>query len=263
LYLTWPAVLAPITFLFYWFDKHQSRGDGTRIPERVLLLLSLVGGFAGGFLGMLLVRHKTKEHPEFWAADRFEDFLTIRRKLIAEAINERMHDLLVDLEPPKAQTLADMIALGESSVLEFKSSLRWDYQQQQVNTGLQKVIAKTVAGFLNTEGGTLLIGVADNGNVVGIEPDLKTLKQGNQDGFELTLRNVLDYHLGAEFSQYVHTSFAEQEGCTVCIVSMERSPQPVYLMDKNTTEFCIRSGNATKQLDVQGTQSYISMHWEA
>jgi uncharacterized membrane protein YsdA (DUF1294 family) len=68
LYLTWPAVLAPITFLFYWFDKHQSRGDGMRIPERVLLLLSLGGGFAGGFLGMLLVRHKTKEHPEFWAA---------------------------------------------------------------------------------------------------------------------------------------------------------------------------------------------------
>lgn len=68
LYLTWPLVLTPITFLFYWFDKHQSRGDGMRVPERVLLLLSLSGGFAGGFLGMLLVRHKTKAHPEFWVA---------------------------------------------------------------------------------------------------------------------------------------------------------------------------------------------------
>jgi hypothetical protein len=258
----------------YASDNHLHKKIVNEIANRVFLTEQSVGNVGltepAAYLGTVehnypgaLAKQFVPTNPELWAADRFEDFLTIRRKLIAEAINERMHDLLVDLEPPKAQTLADMIALGESSVLEFKSSLRWDYQQQQVNTGLQKVIAKTVAGFLNTEGGTLLIGVADNGNVVGIEPDLKTLKQGNQDGFELTLRNVLDYHLGAEFSQYVHTSFADQEGCTVCIVSMERSPQPVYLMDKNTTEFCIRSGNATKQLDVQGTQSYISMHWEA
>jgi predicted HTH transcriptional regulator len=155
-----------------------------------------------------------------------------------------------------------MIEKGESSVLEFKSSLRWDYREQQVNTGLQKVIAKTVAGFLNTEGGTLLIGVADNGSIVGIEPDLKTLKQGSCDGFELTLRNMLDASLGTEFSPYIHTSFAEQDGHTVCIVHIERSSQPVYVSDKNTTEFYVRSGNATRPLDVQATQSYINMHWE-
>jgi hypothetical protein len=198
-----------------------------------------------------------------WEADRFEDFLTARRKLIAAAINERMGDLLVDLEPPKAQTLAEMIALGESSVLEFKSSLQWDYREERINKELRKVVAKTVAGFLNTEGGTLLIGVADNGSVVGIEPDLKSINPGTHDKFELLLREVLDNHLGGEFSQYVYTSFAAHDAGTVCIVKVERSPQPVYLADKHTTEFYIRSGNATRPLDVQATYSYISMHWEA
>jgi hypothetical protein len=201
--------------------------------------------------------------PSLWTIERFEDFLAARRKLIAEAINERMNELLVDLEPPKAQSLEELIALGENSVLEFKSSLQWDYREQRVNKELRKIVARAVAGFLNTEGGTLLIGVADNGNLVGLAPDIKTMSQGNQDGFELALRNVLDHHLGAEFSQYVHASFTGQDEYTVCVVKIERSPQPVFLTDGNATVFYIRSGNATKQLDVQATQNYISMHWEA
>jgi uncharacterized membrane protein YsdA (DUF1294 family) len=67
LIVTWPVVLTPITFLFYAFDKHQSRGSGLRVPEVVLLLLALGGGFAGGFLAMKLMRHKT-QHLRFWLA---------------------------------------------------------------------------------------------------------------------------------------------------------------------------------------------------
>jgi uncharacterized membrane protein YsdA (DUF1294 family) len=67
LVLVWPLVLTPITFLFYWFDKRQARRGGLRVPEIVLLLLALVGGFVGGLLAMLVVRHKTL-HLRFWVA---------------------------------------------------------------------------------------------------------------------------------------------------------------------------------------------------
>lgn len=67
LLITWPLVLTPITFGFYWFDKAQSKGDGTRVPEALLLLLALLGGFVGGFLAMRSIRNKTL-HWEFWAA---------------------------------------------------------------------------------------------------------------------------------------------------------------------------------------------------
>jgi Putative DNA-binding domain len=143
-----------------------------------------------------LAKQFVPQDPALWNLDRFEDFLVARRKLIADAINERMAELLADLEAPKAQTLEEMVAGGESPVLEFKSSLRWDLRAQQINTDLQKVVAKTVAGLMNFEGGTLLIGVADDGTVIGIENDLKTLKRGDLDRFEQTLRQALADYLG-------------------------------------------------------------------
>jgi uncharacterized membrane protein YsdA (DUF1294 family) len=65
--LLWPLVSTPFTFLFYWFDKHQAQGSGARVPEVILLLLALGGGFIGGFLAMKQLRHKTR-HLSFWLA---------------------------------------------------------------------------------------------------------------------------------------------------------------------------------------------------
>jgi hypothetical protein len=209
-----------------------------------------------------LAKQFVPQDPALWNLDRFNDFLAARRRLIADAINERMAELLADLEPTKAQTLEEMMTAGESPVLEFKSSLRWDLRTQQTNSDLQKVVAKTVAGLMNFEGGTLLIGVADDGTVIGIENDLRTLKRDNCDGFEQALREVLVHYLGAEFSQYVHVSFEEHGGHAVCLVRVEPSPKPVYLADKGGKEFYIRAGNTTRPLDVQATHDYISMHWE-
>jgi hypothetical protein len=198
-----------------------------------------------------------------WQMDRYEDFLVERRKLIAASINERMRELIAHIEPPKPQSLQEMIAGGESPVMEFKSSLRWDLRTQQVNSELQKVIAKTVAGLMNFEGGTLLIGVADDGTVLGIESDLKTLQPPDRDRFHIVIRQLIIDYLGAEFSQYVHVSFREHDSRTVCIVRVDPSPKPVYLSDRNTTEFYIRAGNTTRPLDVQTAHDYINMHWQS
>ncbi len=66
-----------------------------------------------------------------------------------------------------------MVQSLESKTLEFKSTLQWDVHQKQKNKELHHPVLKTVAAFLNTEGGTLLIGVDDEGNVLGLNDDLK------------------------------------------------------------------------------------------
>src|SRR4051812_11050522 len=82
-----------------------------------------------------------------------------------------------------AAELVELIAHGESARLEFKSTLRYDLREHKTNKSLEKVVAKTLAGYLNADGGTLLIGVADDGSIVGLAHDINTLSTKNLDGF--------------------------------------------------------------------------------
>ncbi len=177
-----------------------------------------------------------------------------------------MEKLIAEPEPEPAYTLEDLLAAGESASLEYKSSLRWDVRQQKINADLRKMIFKTIAGFLNVEGGTLLIGVADDGTIMGIEHDLghkpQAMNAADRDKFGQLFQSALLEYLNAEFNPYIRLSMEEQKGHTVAIVKVDPSPKPVYLKDKNQTEFYIRAGNTTKLLDVEAAFNHISMHWE-
>ena len=199
--------------------------------------------------------------PALWELDRYEDFLMKRRALIASAINQLMNELLTEIPEKRPETLADYLATGEGAALEYKSSLRWDARTHQVNTSLQKVIAKSIAGFLNFEGGVLLIGVTDYGSVCGIDADLETLKRKDKDGFEQTLTQLITDYLGVELCAYIHTKFEEQDTRIVCVVQIEASPKPVFLKEKMGKEFYVRAGNTTRPLDVEETHRYIGTHW--
>ncbi|MCD6217131.1 DUF262 domain-containing protein [bacterium] len=197
-----------------------------------------------------------------WKLDRYKDFLKKRRELIAQAYNELMDSLLKDIVHEESfETLIDLLKAGESATLEFKSTLRWDVREKQVNKNLQKVIVKSIAGFMNTGGGILLIGVADDGSIHGIEDDMNTLRGQNRDSFELSLVDLITHNTGAEYSGFIRTSFEEKEEKTVCIIKIESSPKPVYINGTVGKEFYIRTGNSTRQLDPHATYEYIGMHW--
>jgi len=59
--------LTSINFLLFGYDKFQAKRNGWRIPERVLLGLTILGGGVGGLAGMLVFRHKTRKNV-FWLA---------------------------------------------------------------------------------------------------------------------------------------------------------------------------------------------------
>jgi len=199
-----------------------------------------------------------------WEIDRYEDFLRKRREMIAEKINDFMNQLLQESEVSRPMTLDDFINTGERSTIEFKSSLRWDIRNDRVNKELEKIIVKAVAGFMNSESGTLLIGVMDDGQLFGIESDLKTLKKGNKDGFQQAIISLISDYLGTEFTKYTHIDFEEKEEKTVCKIKIERAPQPVFFKGSDgLKEFYIRAGNTTRLLDSRETHEYIQMHWEA
>jgi len=53
--------------------------------------------------------------------------------------------------------------------------------------GSTEIYLKAIVAFCNSAGGELLIGVADDGSIVGIEHD----GFSNEDKFQLHLRNLL------------------------------------------------------------------------
>jgi len=97
------------------------------------------------------------------------------------ALLRRPGQLPVPVAAPDVRTLAEA---GEGAAVEFKASLRWDLQEQRVNKALERVVAKTVAGFLNGHGGRLLLGVDDAGGIAGLAADYATLTRRDRDGFE-------------------------------------------------------------------------------
>lgn len=200
--------------------------------------------------------------PEFqrgfvWNKEKVKDYLQSLYRG-QKAMNAYMDSLITE-EPNQAFTVKDYIAM-EGETVEFKQSLRWDVKLGAQNKILEKMVAKTIAAFMNSKGGTLVVGVSDEGDVVGLEADMKSLSGGDIDAWEQHLRNVLNTSLSKETCALVEASFPEVDQKVVAVLRAERQLKPVYLTDAGA-EFYIRSGNTTQQLGVKQAVEYIKEHF--
>jgi serine/threonine protein kinase len=156
----------------------------------------------------------------------------------------------------------ELIAGGERTRVEFKSTLRYDMRAGSHNPALQKAVAKTVAGFMNAEGGTLLIGVTDDGAIVGIEPDFETLtSKPNRDGWELAFSQAMTNHLGADAAACLSIRFAQLASRTVAVVRCKPRSTPTWVKDGDQQTFFARVGNATRPLPEPFAQAFIDENW--
>jgi len=158
-------------------------------------------------------------------------------------------------------SLDDCLKKGENEEIEFKSTLLWDVKQNNVNKNLQNVIVKTIAGFLNFNGGILLIGVRDDGTIFGIEQDMKYVKRNDKDGFEQRLIQIIENNLGLDVMENITITFEEKDGKNVCLVKIKPSPEPIFVDIKKESFFYVRTGNTTKPLDSIHQYKYINHHW--
>ena len=167
-------------------------------------------------------------------------------------------------QPPLAPpSIEDMIQADESTDTEYKSTFQWDVKENKKNEDLRKASLKTVAAFLNTEGGTLVIGVADDKTILGLEQDLK-LTRDSLDVFERAFRDIFDKAIGVDFSQYCSVRFPKAvDGKQVCVVEVKQAPEPAFLNFNQAQEFYIRRGNATKSLDPKEQHAYIRKKFNA
>lgn len=225
----------PLSSLGYVFSQVKDMLTG-RISYNDLMLITFYAEI-GAMIGLLsLVLYKVI-HKRFAHIDR----------------------LKLELD----KDLPTIIRQGEGPYLEFKSSLRWDMAESRINRSLEGVILKTLAGFLNSYiGGTLLIGVADNGEIIGLEKDYQTLKKPDQDGFEQSLMTAISAHLGADLCPFVHVLFHVVDSNDVCRLIVSPANRPVFLEQGNTPKFYVRTGGATRDLNIKEALGYVSKRWK-
>ena len=186
--------------------------------------------------------------------------LSLRKKKTSSSQDESLLD---------EKNIREIIRKGENEQTEFKSSLRWDYREQKVNTALETVILKSIAAFANGKGGLLLIGVNDEGEILGLEPDYNTLKKKNVDGFELHLRRLIKNQFGISFTTaHLQILFPKIDGKTIGVIRITPSHHPLYLKVKNKNgneveKFYVRMGNASQEISsLREIQNYIKNRFE-
>ena len=160
----------------------------------------------------------------------------------------------------KLEEIRELIAAGENQQVEFKSTLRWDLRQFKPNKALEDVIAKTIAGFMNTQEGHLIIGIDDEGSILGLEQDCGTLKKPGKDGFEQYIMQLVSLKFGTHFCPLVKVAFYQFEEKDICYVRVHKSQKPVYLNLGDRSHFFIRTGNGTRELDMPEALEYMETY---
>lgn len=160
-----------------------------------------------------------------------------------------------------ADKVEDLIQSREHEKLEFKTTFRWDTRENKVNKGLEKMTIKTVAAFLNSGGGNLIIGVDDKGQILGLDSDYLSLSKKDADGFENHFTNIFKTSIGSEFRNFIRFAFHKIDGKEICQIKILPANKPAYTKFENEEFFYIRTGNTTNSLQVSQIAPYIKGRW--
>jgi hypothetical protein len=149
--------------------------------------------------------------------------------------------------------LRALLKQPESVHLEFKSTARWNLRNDTKDAAIEDAIVKTVAGFLNTDGGTLIIGVDDNGHPRGIAEDLRSCRNSIDQYERWLMGNLLGLRIGTEItSQHVKFSHAVLDEHSLVVLSVQRCESVAWASSEDGEALYVRNGNETRQL--QGRQ---------
>ncbi len=149
--------------------------------------------------------------------------------------------------------ISALIQAGESTTLEFKSTMRTNLKSGKTGKEIELAWLKAVTGFMNSDGGILLIGVADDGSILGIDAD----NFANEDKCQLHFKNLLNTHIGAEFTRFIHLKVVTIQEKTILIIECERVRRPVFLSVGKNEDFFIRSGPSSTKLSMSQMIKYL------
>jgi type I restriction enzyme R subunit len=181
------------------------------------------------------------------------------------SFGEAVKNFLFDLYLRAHRQAEELVKQAESKTLEFRSTLRWNVEEdRQDDQVVTHAVLKTLSAFLNTEGGDLLIGVAKDGSVIGIEND----QFETDDKFVRHLAQVVRDGLGDQAAACIDPRLQILEGKTVCVVTCQRSPEPVFVKWRGAEkgkggDLYVRSGPSNVLLPPDSAACYVRTRFSA
>lgn len=156
--------------------------------------------------------------------------------------------------------LLSLIAGGENKQVEFKAGAFRNPYNGRPDNNMRNQVLWALAAFLNSPaGGTVLLGIQDNGDVIGVNDEypLADARQPTRDKYELALRNMVRDGIGAQFTTFYDILFHELAGKDVCQLKIRPATQPAYAAG----DLYVRDGNSKKKLTVQEGIVYLRQRW--
>ncbi len=163
-------------------------------------------------------------------------------------------------DDPAVAELRDLVARGETDGVEFKAGAKFNPFTRKADDSMIRNIVEAVAAFLNTDGGTLLIGVRDDKSVAGLADDFACVnaQKPGPDSYELFLRNAIGSKVGVLAGSLWRARFDALDGETVCRIVVKPSPEAVYV----DGDLLIRDGGKKQKVKAQDVVSYLSRRFE-
>jgi len=195
----------------------------------------------------------------------FEENLAINPISSKEVLSQIDSVLEVVGQLADSDKIKSIVKSGESKTVEFKETLDLDVRTQQKGKHIQDSAIKTIAAFLNTAGGCLLVGVSDKGEMAGVEYEVSKFhkdKEGNpsksRDNFLLHFKNLIKSRIGEGFYPLIDHKLIEVDSRYVLIVEVKKSSEAVYVDGK---DFYVRTNPATDKLEGPQLVAYIKNHF--
>ena len=127
------------------------------------------------------------------------------------------------------------------------------FDKNKTNKSLERVVLKTIAAFNNTDGGMLVIGVEDNGNILGLERDYESLS-ADRDRFEQHLLTLISNEYSTGYTaKNILVKFHMLNNHEICGIEISKGEKELFteVRDKNgqkTQKFFVRRGNASVEI---------------
>jgi len=150
--------------------------------------------------------------------------------------------------------IKSLVLQGESKTLEFKQTFQYDLKTKQKEKYMEVSCLKALAGFLNTDGGILFVGVEDSGLFPGIDFEIEEFHRGSADRFLLHLKDKINSRLGSQCSFYIDSKIIEVDNISILQITCRPSQEDVFLDEKT---YYVRTGPSTEKLEGRELSSYI------